>query len=112
MTRLAVTYEIMPEDELRQVVRLAHAKGVPVYVDDAGGARVGPAIFDQPRTLQLGGDVVATGLDNSAPLGHGLASWQARRRWCRASAPAPSRWAWRRGRSSIRRRCGRWWVDR
>ena len=69
MTRLAVTYEIMPEDELRQVVRLAHAKGIPVYVDDAGGARVGPAIFDQPRTLQLGVDVVATGLDKYGTVG-------------------------------------------
>jgi len=66
MTRLAVTYEIMPTDELQRVVRLAHARGVPVYVDDAGGARVGPAIFDQPRTLQLGVDVVATGLDKGS----------------------------------------------
>ena len=56
---------IMPTDELQQVVQLAHDKGVRVYVDDAGGARVGPAIFlpDQPRTLQSGVDVVATGLD-------------------------------------------------
>jgi len=69
MTRLAVTYEIMPTDELTQVVQLAHARGVPVYVDDAGGARVGPAIFDQPRTLQLGVDVVATGLDKYGTVG-------------------------------------------
>jgi L-seryl-tRNA(Ser) seleniumtransferase len=69
MTRLAVTYEMMPEDELRQVVRLAHARSIPVYVDDAGGARVGPAIFDQPRTLQLGVDVVATGLDKYGTVG-------------------------------------------
>ena len=69
MTRLAVTYEIMLESELRQVVQLAHDKGIPVYVDDAGGARVGPAIFDQPRTLQLGVDIVATGLDKYGTVG-------------------------------------------
>jgi L-seryl-tRNA(Ser) seleniumtransferase len=69
MTRLAVTYEIMPEDDLRRVVQLAHARGVPVYVDDAGGARVGPAIFAQPRTLDLGVDVVATGLDKYGTVG-------------------------------------------
>lgn len=69
MTRLAVTYEIMTESELRQVVQLAHDKGIPVYVDDAGGARVGPAIFDQPRTLQLGVDIVATGLDKYGTVG-------------------------------------------
>jgi len=69
MTRLAVTYEIMPTEELHQVVQLAHDKGVRVYVDDAGGARVGPALFDQPRTLQLGVDVVATGLDKYGTVG-------------------------------------------
>ena len=69
MTRLAVTYEIMPTEQLQHVVHLAHARGVPVYVDDAGGARVGPAIFDQPRTLQLGVDVVATGLDKYGTVG-------------------------------------------
>ena len=69
MTRLAVTYEIMPTAELHQVVQLAHDKGVRVYVDDAGGARVGPALFDQPRTLQLGVDVVATGLDKYGTVG-------------------------------------------
>src|SRR5207247_6452390 len=69
MTRLAVTYEIMPTDQLQQVVQLAHDKGVRVDVDDAGGARVGPALFDQPRTLQLGVDVVATGLDKYGTVG-------------------------------------------
>src|SRR5215813_14167675 len=69
LTRLAVTYEIMPTDELQQVVQLAHDKGVRVYVDDAGGARVGPAIFDQPRTLQLGVNLVATGLDKYGTVG-------------------------------------------
>jgi len=69
MTRLAVTYEILPLDEIREIVRLAHARGIPVYVDDAGGARIGPALFDQPRTLELGVDVAATGLDKYGTVG-------------------------------------------
>jgi len=40
-----------------------------VYVDDAGGARVGPAVFDQPRTLELGADLGATGLDKYGTVG-------------------------------------------
>jgi len=40
-----------------------------VYVDDAGGARVGPASFDQPKTLELGVDVGATGLDKYGVIG-------------------------------------------
>jgi L-seryl-tRNA(Ser) seleniumtransferase len=69
MTRLAVTYELMSVDDMRAVVRLAHARSIPVYVDDAGGARVGPALFDQPRSLELGVDVVATGLDKYGTVG-------------------------------------------
>ena len=69
LTRLAVTYEILAVREIEKIVGLAHGCGVPVYVDDAGGARVGPAVFDQPRTLQLGVDLVATGLDKYGTVG-------------------------------------------
>jgi L-seryl-tRNA(Ser) seleniumtransferase len=69
LTRLAVTYDLMPLDELGRVIRLAQEKGVPVYMDDAGGARVGPAIFNQPRMLELGVDVGATGLDKYGTSG-------------------------------------------
>lgn len=69
MTRLAVTYEILSVRDIEKVVRLAHDRGLPVYVDDAGGARVGPAVFEQPRTLQLGVDLVATGLDKYGTVG-------------------------------------------
>ncbi|PYN18896.1 MAG: hypothetical protein DMD76_28205 [Candidatus Rokuibacteriota bacterium] len=65
LTRLAVTYELLPVEAIRTIVRLAHDKGALVYVDDAGGARVGPASFDQPKTLELGVDVGATGLDKT-----------------------------------------------
>ena len=69
LTRLAVTYDLMPLDSIRTVVRLAHDKGALVYVDDAGGARVGPAGFEQPRTLELGVDIGATGLDKYGTKG-------------------------------------------
>jgi L-seryl-tRNA(Ser) seleniumtransferase len=69
LTRLAVTYDLMPLDAIRTVVRLAHERGALVYVDDAGGARVGPAAFEQPRTLELGVDIGATGLDKYGTVG-------------------------------------------
>lgn len=69
LTRLAVTYELLPLETIRTIVRMAHDKGALVYVDDAGGARVGPAAFDQPRMLELGVDVGATGLDKYGTLG-------------------------------------------
>jgi L-seryl-tRNA(Ser) seleniumtransferase len=69
LTRLAVTYELLPLDAIRTVVKLAHDKGAPVYCDDAGGARVAPAMFDHPRMLELGVDLGATGLDKYGTVG-------------------------------------------
>jgi L-seryl-tRNA(Ser) seleniumtransferase len=69
LTRLAVTYELLPLDAIRTIVKLAHDKGAPVYCDDAGGARVAPAMFDHPKMLELGVDVGATGLDKYGTAG-------------------------------------------
>jgi len=65
LTRLAVTYEALPEAELARVA----SSGPPVFVDDAGGARVGPAVLGQPKTLELGALVGATGLDKYGTAG-------------------------------------------
>src|SRR5262249_17797957 len=69
LTRLAVTYDLLPIEAIRTIVGLAHNKGALVYLDDAGGARVGPAAFDQPRMLELGVDIGATGLDKYGTKG-------------------------------------------
>ena len=69
LTRLAVSYEILSFRDIEKIVRLAHDKGAQVLVDDAGGARVGPAIFDQPKMLELGVDVGSTGLDKYGTIG-------------------------------------------
>jgi L-seryl-tRNA(Ser) seleniumtransferase len=69
LTRLAVTYDLLPIEAIRAIVKLAHDSGALVYIDDAGGARVGPAAFEQPRMLELGVDIGATGLDKYGTKG-------------------------------------------
>ncbi|NIP46951.1 MAG: hypothetical protein GWN21_11930 [Gammaproteobacteria bacterium] len=69
LTRLAVSYEILSERDLRTIVGLAAEAGARIIVDDAGGARVGPAVFDQPRSLELGVNIAATGLDKYGTTG-------------------------------------------
>ena len=69
VTRLAVTYDVLELDDLRRAIDAAREHGARVFVDDAGGARVGPAIFGQPKTLELGVDVGATGLDKYGTFG-------------------------------------------
>jgi len=69
LTRLSVSYEILPQRDLRAVVALAREANARVIVDDAGGARVGPAVFDQAKSLALGVDIAATGLDKYGTTG-------------------------------------------
>ena len=69
LTRLAVTYDALPQEEIERAVADARRVGARVFVDDAGGARVGPAVFGQPRTLELGVDAGATGLDKYGTTG-------------------------------------------
>ena len=79
LTRLAVTYEVLPEDDLTAIVAASRERGVVVVADDAGGARVGPAVLGQPRTLELGADVGVTGLDKYGVIGPRLGLLAGRR---------------------------------
>lgn len=69
LTRLAVSYEALGNDELDAITSEVERRGLSMFVDDAGGARVGPAVFDQPRTLELGAVAGATGLDKYGTTG-------------------------------------------
>jgi L-seryl-tRNA(Ser) seleniumtransferase len=69
VTRLAVTYGALPADELQAAAERARALGASVVMDDAGGARVGPAVLGQPKTLELDVDVGVTGLDKYGTTG-------------------------------------------
>jgi L-seryl-tRNA(Ser) seleniumtransferase len=69
VTRLAVTYEALPTAELEAAIARARDVGAAVVVDDAGGARVGPAVLGQPKTLELDVDAGVTGLDKYGTAG-------------------------------------------
>lgn len=69
LTRLSVTYELLPADELDEVASLARTHELPLLIDDAGGARVGPILAGQPKMLELGAQAGATGLDKYGTSG-------------------------------------------
>jgi L-seryl-tRNA(Ser) seleniumtransferase len=79
LTRLAVTYDALSLDDVEATVAAASDAGIPVFVDDAGGARVCPAVFGQPRTLELGVELGATGLDKYGTVGPRLGLLAGRR---------------------------------
>ena len=86
----AVTYDLMPLDAIRTVVRLAHDKGAMVYVDDAGGARVGPAASISRGRWSSASISAPPGSTNTAPRGRASACSPAARTWSAASAPRGS----------------------
>lgn len=69
LTRMSVDYEFLDLADVEHAVAVAREHDALVFIDDAGGARVVPAIFGQPRTLQMGADLGATGLDKYGTTG-------------------------------------------
>jgi L-seryl-tRNA(Ser) seleniumtransferase len=70
VTRLPVSYDgLLDIGDIDKAVALCQSHGVPVLVDDAGGARVAPAVWGQPRLLELGVEVGTTGLDKYGTIG-------------------------------------------
>ena len=102
-TRLAVTYDMLDVEVLDAAISAARASGARVLLDDAGGARVGPAVFGQPRTLELGVDVAVTASTSTGRLARGSGCWLAGGSSSRLRVPAPSSSDSRRARSSIPR---------
>jgi L-seryl-tRNA(Ser) seleniumtransferase len=63
ITRLAVSYKALSTEDIERAAQLAHDHGALIIMDDAGGARVGPAMLGQRKSLEFGADLAATGLD-------------------------------------------------
>lgn len=55
--------DVLPEAEVEDACKAARARGVPILVDDASGARARVVDFGQRKALDLGADVVCTSTD-------------------------------------------------
>ena len=56
---------VVPEETMQAVCTIAHRRDIPVYVDDASGARMRRLIYDQRRAIDLGADVVSTSCEKA-----------------------------------------------
>ena len=59
----------LSEEEMRGVCEVSHAKAIPVYVDDASGARTRTAHYGQQRAGDLGADLIMTSCEKAALFG-------------------------------------------
>ncbi|WP_297981634.1 TIGR03576 family pyridoxal phosphate-dependent enzyme [uncultured Methanobrevibacter sp.] len=71
VTGSTMDHKVIDEGLFRKIIEMAHDKGIPVLVDDASGARLRTAVFNQKRACDLGADLVVTSTDKlmSGPRG-------------------------------------------
>ena len=56
-------HQVLDEETFKKVIKMAHEKNIPVFVDDASGARLRTAIFNQKPACELGADLAITSTD-------------------------------------------------
>lgn len=67
VTGSTMDHQVIDEDTFKEVIDMAHDKDIPVLVDDASGARLRTAVFNQKRACDLGADLVVTSTDKLMP---------------------------------------------
>ena len=71
VTGSTMDHKVIDEELFKKVIDMAHEKDIPVLVDDASGARLRTAVFNQAKATELGADLVVTSTDKlmSGPRG-------------------------------------------
>lgn len=63
ITGTTMDYEAISVDDFKYVINKAKEKNILVFVDDASGARLRRAVYNQPRAIDLGADLSVTSTD-------------------------------------------------
>ena len=67
VTGSTMDHKVIDEELFRKVIDMAHERDIPVLVDDASGARLRTAVFNQAKATELGADLVVTSTDKLMP---------------------------------------------
>lgn len=63
ITGSTMDHQVIPLNDFEKIIQISHEKQVHVLVDDASGARIRTVIYNQPRALDMGADLVVTSTD-------------------------------------------------
>jgi len=63
ITGSTMDHKVLPLTDFEKIIQISHQKHIPVLVDDASGARIRTVIYNQPRALDMGADLVVTSTD-------------------------------------------------
>ncbi|MDR2624410.1 MAG: TIGR03576 family pyridoxal phosphate-dependent enzyme [Methanobrevibacter sp.] len=67
ITGSTMDHKVLDEETFKKIITTAHEQNVPVFVDDASGARLRTVIYNQKRAIDLGADLVVTSTDKLMP---------------------------------------------
>ena len=67
VTDSTMDHKVIDEELFKQVIDIAHERDIPVLGDDASGARLRTAVFNQRKATELGADLVVTSTDKLMP---------------------------------------------
>lgn len=67
VTGSTMDHKVIDEELFKEVIVMAHERDIPVLVDDASGARLRTAVFNQKKATELGADLVVTSTDKLMP---------------------------------------------
>lgn len=63
ITGSTMDHHIIPLTDFEKIIKISHDQQVNVLVDDASGARLRTVVYNQPRALDMGADLVVTSTD-------------------------------------------------
>ncbi|EKQ52044.1 MAG: pyridoxal phosphate enzyme, MJ0158 family [Methanobacterium sp. Maddingley MBC34] len=63
ITGSTMDHQVLPLTDFEKIIQISHQQEIPVLVDDASGARIRTVIYNQPRALDMGADLVVTSTD-------------------------------------------------
>lgn len=63
ITGSTMDHDIIEEAEFLKIIEMSKSKNIPVFVDDASGARLRTVLYNQPKAMDMGADLVITSTD-------------------------------------------------
>lgn len=63
ITGSTMDHDMIKKEDFLRVVEISKSKDIPIFVDDASGARLRTIIYNQPKAMDMGADLVITSTD-------------------------------------------------
>lgn len=63
ITGSTMDHQIIEEEEFSRIIEISKLRDIPVFVDDASGARLRTVIYNQQRAMDMGVDIAITSTD-------------------------------------------------